>query len=59
MNDDFISLTKKQINFLMEKFDVKDPDTALERFVEYLVLKGESPMDLKNHLIRLMARENN
>lgn len=58
-DDEFVTLTKRQMDFLMAKFEVSDPDMAVERFVEYLVLRGEDPMKLLEYLSRMMARENN
>jgi DUF1009 family protein len=58
MYDD-ITLTPRQINYLMEKFDAQDPDTAFDRFIEFLVSQGKNVMEAKEHLNRMMARENN
>jgi hypothetical protein len=58
-DDDFVTLTQKQVDFLMQKFNAPDPDTAVECFIEFLVSKGEDPQNLKDHLIRMMAREYN
>jgi len=58
-NDDSVTLSRKEINFLMQKFEAKTADEAVERFIEFLVGTGQDPMELKRHLARLMARENN
>jgi len=43
----------------MQKFEAKTADEAVERFIEFLVSTGQDPMELKHHLARMMARENN
>jgi hypothetical protein len=57
--EDSIKLSGMQMAFLMSRFDTKDPDKAVELFVEELVSKGLDPMQLKEYVSRIMARENN
>lgn len=59
MSQDYIRLSKKQVTFLMSKYETTDPDEAVEKLVESLVLKGIDPMLMSAHIDRMMARENN
>jgi hypothetical protein len=58
-DENFVRLTPRQITFLMEKFQARDADAAVESFVEFLVYKGQDPQQLKLHVACMMARENN
>lgn len=57
--EDSIKLSGMQMAFLMSRFDTRDPEKAIELFVEELVFKGLDPMQLSEHVNRMMARENN
>lgn len=59
MSDDSIKLSKKQINFLMSKYETDDPDEAVELLIESMVLKSIDPMQMKVHIDKMMAKENN
>lgn len=38
----------------MRQFDTKDPDIAIERFVEVLVYEGINPMQMRTYIERMM-----
>lgn len=59
MSQDYIRLSKKQVAFLMSKYETTDPDEAVEKLVESLVIKGIDPMLMSAQIDRMMARENN
>lgn len=56
---DSVRLSKKQINFLMSKFETDDPDEAVELLIESMVMKSVDPMQMQAYINKLMAKENN
>lgn len=56
MSSDSITLTESEIEFLKYKFDTNNPDLAVELFVEMLVYEGFNPMNLKEHIQKMILR---
>jgi len=57
MQLDSIRLTKPQVTFLMQKFQIDDPNEAIDYFIELLVLEEADPMSMKKYLLGMMERE--
>lgn len=55
MSDD-IQLSESEIEFLKYKFNTEDSDDAVDLFVEFLVVNGHNPMDIKEHVQDLIQR---
>lgn len=43
----------------MSKYETDDPDEAVELLIESMVLKSIDPMQMKVHIDKMMAKENN
>jgi hypothetical protein len=52
-----LTLTAGQVKFLMTRFQIKDPNKAIDLFLEYLILERLDPMKAKYYIMKLMQRE--
>lgn len=57
MQLDSIRLTRPQVTFLMQKFQINDPNEAIDYFIELLVLEEADPMSMKRYILGMMERE--
>jgi len=56
MSDDDIKLTETEVDFLMIKLAEKDPEMAIDQFIELLVLEGADPMKMKAYVDKLFKK---
>lgn len=59
MELDSIRLTKPQVTFLMQKFQIEDPDEAIDCLIELMILEEIDPMRMKHYILRMMQKELN
>lgn len=52
-----IFLSVEEQLYLMTMFEVKDPQKAIEKFVELMVLERANPQDLNKYLKKIMKKE--
>lgn len=57
MELDSIRLTKPQVTFLMQKFQIEDPDEAIDYLIELMILEDIDPMRMKHYMLRMMQKE--
>lgn len=57
MQLDSIRLTKPQVTFLMSKFQIDDPNEAIDYLIELMVLEEADPMEMKRYILSMMERE--
>lgn len=57
MQLDSIRLTLPQVQFLMSKFQIKDPNEAIDYLIELMVLEDADPMRMKHYILGMMQRE--
>jgi len=53
---DRIKLTRKQVNFLLEHLDEKDPEEAATRFMELMILEKVDPVDIAFVIDKIIKR---
>lgn len=56
MSNDYVTLNETQIEFLKYKFDTEDPDEAVEKLIELLVLEGMNPMNMGTYVDKMIQR---
>lgn len=54
--EDYITLADFEIEFLQDKFKVTNPNTAVERTIELMVVSGLDPMNLKQFVEQMIKR---
>ena len=52
-----LTLTAGQVKFLMTRFNIDDPDKAIDTLLGIMVEEGLDPMDAKYYIMRLMEQE--
>lgn len=57
MAEENVTLNEDQARFLMEKFDIDDPDEAIDFLIEMMLLEGADPMDMKKYILKMMQEE--
>ena len=57
MQLDSIKLTLPQVKFLMSKFQIDDPNEAIDYLIELMILEEVDPMRMKHYILRMMQRE--
>jgi len=57
MQLDSIKLTLPQVKFLMSKFQISDPNEAIDYLIELMILEEVDPMRMKHYILRMMQRE--
>lgn len=57
MQLDSIRLTRPQVKFLMSKFQIDDPNEAIDYLIELMALEEVDPMQMKFYILKLMQKE--
>lgn len=57
MSQENLRLSKEQAKFLMEKFQIEDPNDAIDFLIEMMVLEGIDPMRMKHYILKMMQEE--
>ena len=58
-SSDDIILTETQIEFIKYRFRTEDPDIAVERLIELLVLEGTNPMNMGVYVDKMIQKFQN
>jgi predicted P-loop ATPase len=53
----YISLTKRQLEFLIGITEIKDPMAAVERFVDIMVEEGVDPVKIGQYINKILDRQ--
>lgn len=58
-NSPDLTVTKAQVEFLMEKFDIENPNEAIEFLIEMMAMEDIElePANIKRYMMKLMERE--
>lgn len=57
MSSENVKLTREQAKFLMDKFDIGNPDDAIDFLIEMMLLEGIDPMRMKHYILKMMQEE--
>ena len=57
MSSDKLHLSVGQVKFLMSKFDIDDPNRAIDFFIELMLLEEINPMDMKLYILKMMEKD--
>lgn len=57
MDSGRLQLTAGQVKFLMSKFDINEPNKAIDFFIELMLLEGINPMEMKLYILKMMERD--
>ena len=57
MKSDSVQLTEGQVEFLMSKFKIQDPNEAIDFLIEMMVLENVDPMDMKRYILKMMQKD--
>ena len=57
MSSDKLHLSIGQVKFLMSKFDIDDPNKAIDFFIEIMLLEDINPMDMKLYILKMMEKD--
>lgn len=57
MNSNKLQLSMGQVKFLMSKFEIDDPNKAIDFFIELMIMEGVDPMDMKLYILKMMEKD--
>lgn len=57
MSEENLKLSPNQAKFLMQKFDIDNPNEAIDFLIEMMILEGVDPMDMKRYILKMMQEE--
>lgn len=54
-----LTVTRAQVEFLMQKFDIDDPNKAIDFLIEMMAMEEVElePTNIKRYMMKLMERE--
>ena len=57
MSEENLKLSRAQAEYLMNKFDIDDPDEAIDYLIEIMLAEGVDPMRMKHYILKMMQED--
>lgn len=57
MKEEALKLSDGQVKFLMNKFNIIDPNKAIDYLIELMILERIDPMNMKLYILKMMEEE--